>query len=401
MSNAGVHIVIGPRNGFGPFVKDIAAGKGNLALVKCVDDFGPATEALQADPNTLTVGRINVGPRGIDLQAWEPRNYPSPQIAAEAYFAIVMPMWGLNPDIKIWETFNEYSGNWSWQADFYIRLIELCEPWGISLGLWSCSGGNPPLPSLPASANKRTSVMLADRAEISVLTSTEQPWEAFARACRAAKFSSVQHYLCLHEYAWVGLLSNSWGNGVVGRYEAIDAYLSSVDAELPMLLTEVGQNGGGGFIGDAAFINDVAFYDAKTMQHSRVKGIAFWTLGNWSGANFQTALPELRDYIITHPNPAPDPDPVPEPRAYDRVCHLLPQSATYDQVLNIQFDAYPNRQTVMFSVDDAFVKPPECKSRTVHVWYMSQFTEFHGSAAELKAWVQQHYAPLPTIIIHE
>lgn len=401
MSNLGPHIVMGPRNGYGEFVTDIHQQGGYLRVVKSVDDFGPCEEAVNADSRTLTVGRINESPKGQDMQAWEPKNYPTPQAAAEAYLAIVLPLWRLNAFIKVWETFNEYSSNWTWQADFYIRLIELCEPLGISLGLWSFSGGNPPLPTLPAKANLRTPVMTAHRAAISELTSTEQPWEAIARACRRAKQSPVKHYVCAHEYAWDGLLQNSWGNGVVGRFVELDKYLTSVNADLDILITECGQNGGGGFIGDAAFVQDAAWYDAKTMLHSKVKGVTLWTLGRWSGANFQTALPELAEYIIATPNPVIDPDPDPiEERSYERVCHLLPQSATYDQMLNAAFEAYPQRQSVLFSVDDAFVRPPECTDRTVHVWHIDQFPEFHGSKAELEAWVALYYSPLPTIIYH-
>lgn len=402
MSNIGTHIVIGPRNNYHAFLTTVKDAGSYVAVVKGVDDFGACDEAKKVDPRTLTIGRINEV-NGHDMQAWEVRNHPSPQAAAEAYLNMVLPRWRLNPFIDVWETFNEYSANWSWQADFYIRLIELCEPLGISLGLWSCSGGNPPLPGLAAVENKRVGVMTDKRALIETeLVTTETPWEAVARACRRAKISSVKHYLCLHEYAWEGLLVNSWGNGVVGRYESIDRYLVSVDSELDILITECGQNGGGGFVGVVPFVGDCSFYDHQTFSTPRVKGVTMWTLGRWSGANFQDALPALAEYIKNNPNPVVPPDPEPEPdvRTYERVCHLLPQSATYDQVLKVTFMAYPKRETILFSIDDAFVRPVECTARTVHVWHIDMFPEFHGSAAELEAWVTKYYSPLPTIQYH-
>jgi len=413
MSKAGVHVVMGPRDTYGDFVSEIAQSGQTLAIVKCVDDFGAAAEAKAANPATLTIGRINVvrsGKREIDMQAWEPQNSPSAQAAAAAYYALVKPIWLLNPFIDVWETFNEYSWHWGWQADFYIALMDLAEADGFRCGLWSTSGGNPPLPNLPVPAqryisqNELKNNEIGERStramKVATYLVTEEPWEAIARACRRAK-AHGNHILCLHEYAWTGLLDDSWGDGVVGRYEAIYDYLESVDAEIPVAITECGENGGGGFVGTAQFVRDVELCDVRWMRKPWLLGVSMWTLGRWSNANFQDALPDLAQYIIAHPTPEPDPvDPPPDPiRHYDRVYHLLPKNAPYARRIEVDFEADPRGETVGRSIDDAFVTSEHLLGRKIYVWDMAAFTEFNGSHAVLEAWVAANY-PGPIEIIY-
>lgn len=413
MSKAGVHVVMGPRNHYGEFVTLIAQAGQTLAVVKCVDDFGAASEAKAANTKTLTIGRINEGPHGEDMQAWEPQNSPSAQAAAGAYYALVKPKWLKNPFIDVWETFNEYSGNWSWQADFYIALMDLAEADGFRLGLWSTSGGNPPLPGMPVPENRYVSPFEAKHMTIVERTplkfamaasgSVEQPWEAIARACRRAK-AHGNHILCLHEYAWTGLLTDSWGNGVVGRYEAIYDYLKSVNAEIPIVISECGENGGGGFVGTTQFVRDVELCDVRYVKRPWLLGVSMWTLGRWSNANFQDALPALAQYIINHPTPEPNPIESPPPSddlSYDRVVHLVSQTITQEHYLRVAAEAFPRKESIVFSERDALLTSPLLKSRTVIVWNMTDFADFNGDAATFEAWVLAHFAPLPTIIYRE
>lgn len=413
MSKAGPHVVMGPRNHYGEFVAQIAQAGQTLAVVKCVDDFGAAGEAKAANARTLTIGRCNEGPHGEDMQAWEPQNSPSAQAAAAAYYALIKPKWLLNPFIDVWESFNEYSGNWSWQADFYIALMDLAEADGFVLGLWSTSGGNPPLPGMAVPEKRYVSPFEAKHMTIVERTplkfamtaagSVEQPWEAIARACRRAK-AHGNHILCLHEYAWTGLLNDSWGNGVVGRYEAIYDYLKSVDAEIPVALTECGENGGGGFVGTAQFVRDIELCDVRWMKKPWLLGVSMWTLGRWSNANFQDALLTLAQYIIDHPTPEPDPiDPPPpaEDLSYDRVVHLVSQSITQEHYLRVAAEAFFQKESIVFSERDALLTSPLLKSRTVIVWNIADFADFNGDAATFEAWALTHFAPLPTIIYRE
>lgn len=270
LNKIGVHIVIGPRNGYGDFIRTCANAGKPVALVKCLDDFGPAAEAKQYSPQTLTIGRVNEI-NGHDLQGLDYLvGNKTPAEGAAWYYQQVKPKWQQNPAIDVWETCNEWSWHWAWQADFYIAFMDLAEADGYRLALWSCSGGNPP----------------------------EAYYSDIARACARAK-AHGNHILSLHEYSWDGLLKDA-PTSLVTRYRRLYAYLATQNAVIPLAITEAGENGGGGFTGPEVFVDDFGWYDTQMRQDPYVIGCAAWTLGNWSGANFQNALPALAQYIITH-----------------------------------------------------------------------------------------------------
>jgi hypothetical protein len=278
-SKIGLHVVQGPRDGLGDFLERCAGAGRPVALVKCVDDFEAAFKAKNVSERTLTVGRVNAAfpsrKEEIDLQAWEPPEFKPPpgttyttaEEAAQQYYNLVNPTWKLNPVIDVWETFNEFSGQWAWQADFYIALMDLVEADGYRLGLWSCSGGNPP----------------------------EEAYPDVVRACQRAK-AHGDHILCLHEYSFDGLLKDAPKN-LVTRYRQLYKVLRSQSADIPLVISEAGENAGGGFTGVDTFMQDFAWYDQQLSRNEYVIGCAAWTLGEWNDANFQAALPALRDYI--------------------------------------------------------------------------------------------------------
>jgi hypothetical protein len=278
-SKIGLHVVFGPRDGLDEFLERCAQAGRPVALIKCVDDFEAAFKAKRVSDKTLTVGRVNaVFPTRkveVDMQAWEPPDYsPIPGIAyttaqdaAQQYYTLVKPTWKLNPVIDVWETFNEFSGQWTWQADFYLALMDLAEADGYRLGLWSASAGNPP----------------------------EEAYPDIARVCQRAK-AHGNHILCLHEYNLDGLLQAAPAT-MVTRYRRLYKYLKQQDAVIPLAITEAGENAGGGFAGIDTFMQDFAWYDQQLSRNDYVIGCAAWTLGDWSGANIQAALPALGDYI--------------------------------------------------------------------------------------------------------
>jgi hypothetical protein len=151
--------------------------------------------------------------------------------------------------------------------------MDLAEADGYRLGLWSPSAGNPP----------------------------EEFYPDVARACRRAK-EHGNHILCLHEYNLGGLLKDA-PSSMVRRYRRVYKYLEQVDAVIPLVISETGENAGGGFTGIETFMDDFAWYDAQLSRDSYVIGCAAWTLGDWSGANFEAALPALADYITGQPDP--------------------------------------------------------------------------------------------------
>ncbi len=278
-SKIGLHVVFGPSDGLDNFLAQCAQAGHPVALIKCVDDFEAAFKAKRVSDKTVTVGRVNaVFPTRkveVDMQAWEPPDYsPIPNIpytnaqeAAQQYYKLVEPTWKLNPVIDVWETFNEFSGQWTWQADFYLALMDLAEADGYRLGLWSCSGGNPP----------------------------EDAYPDIVRACQRAK-AHGNHILCLHEYNFGGLLKDAPKN-LVTRYRQLYKVLRQQDADIPLVISEAGENAGGGFTGVDTFMQDFAWYDQQLSRNDYVIGCAAWTLGDWNGANIQAALPALADYI--------------------------------------------------------------------------------------------------------
>jgi len=343
VSKLGCHVVQGPRNGFGDFLSRIRGANQLLTLVKCVDDFGAAYEAKQHNSITITIGRLN----GIydengnwrDLQAFEPRDWPSAQAAADAYFSLVRARWSLNPWIDVWETFNEFSAHWAWQADFYIRMMELAEANGHTLALYACSTGNPPRPADDGGA----------------------AYAAILSACRRAQQGG--HFLALHEYGLAGTLRGTQPDLAL-RYRGLATYLLERDAMIPIIISEAGQNAGYQFIGTQQFIDDFAWYDSELMRDAYVVGAAAWTLGKWEEANFQDALPALTDYIITHPTPVepPPPPPPPDPEPcrglprtdYERVYYVIPPDATESRAAEIfRIGWTESKRTVGGSYDDA------------------------------------------------
>ena len=74
-------------------------------------------------------------------------------------------------------------------------------------------------------------------------------------------------------------------------------YLEQENAVVPLVISEAGENAGGGFTGVETFMEDFAWYDRQLGHDSYVIGCAAWTLGDFNGANFEAALPALGDYI--------------------------------------------------------------------------------------------------------
>jgi hypothetical protein len=100
----------------------------------------------------------------------------------------------------------------------------------------------------------------------------------------------------LHEYGLDGLLKDA-PKSLVTRYRQLYKYLEQADAVIPLVISEAGENAGGGFTSVDVFMEDFAWYDRQLSKDDYVTGCAAWTLGDWSGANFQAALPALADYI--------------------------------------------------------------------------------------------------------
>jgi len=283
MSKVGLHIVAtGPRTGLGAFLERVAAQSSDPLLVKCVGDFSPATEAKRIlGDRAITVGRkTGQGWEGLDEH---PIGGTPPDAVAELHFRQVYePAIKANPQIDIWEPSNEWSAYPSWQADWYILMARYFEEFGKRMGVFAFSTGNPPL-----------------------------TWHsAIVRCCLELKRRNAGHVLTSHEYGGVGFSDPTLRDTQpyhALRYRTLYERLRADDAVIPLILSETGQDGGATFIGERAFIEDYAWYDAELMRDDYVIGCCAWTLGNWGSANFAPALPALADYIISHPQSGPLP----------------------------------------------------------------------------------------------
>lgn len=277
------------RTAFITFLNTCAAAGKPVAVVKCLDDFAQAQDTKLHSPLTLTVGRKNDTPN-YDLQGFDryadpaSSDYTPPAQFAQTLFTELKMYWDQNPSIDVWEICNEWSWWWAWQADFYIAMMDICEatqpPVGhppYRIAMYGCSVGNPP----------------------------EEFWPDIARACARAK-AHGNHMLSLHEYAlWTDLLQDSYaqyGDSLVLRYRRLYDYLKLHNADCPLVLTEVGQGGGGAFVGTELFVQDFGWYDTQLRQDPYVVGCTAWLLGYqaWQGSDFSPALPALADYITAH-----------------------------------------------------------------------------------------------------
>ena len=261
VSKAGIHCVGDKRNGYGAFLQTIHAAGRRLSLVKCRDNFGAIDEPLALWPETITIGAMTV---------WDDADYN----VDTAYNRIVQAA-ALNPKVKYWEYFNERNGDWPQQADLYMALMPRLAQAGIGLCMFNCASGTPQYPYIDPI-----------------------PYSEIARACRAALLSSYDVILGVHEYQSEG--------GTIGRFATLANYLEARSALLPIAVTEYGFET---HPGDAAFMAMIRANDPIYMSDSRVIGCATWTLGGggWGDSNFQTALPQLGEYIAAVAAVSPPP----------------------------------------------------------------------------------------------
>ena len=302
MSKIGVHIVSGPRNGYGEFLRRCGD---HLTVVKAVDEAGALWEARQFS-DVLTVMAWESLRSGVNPQ-------DDPVVQARAWWGRFLIKYNLlstaeRLSIDVYETNNENNGNWSFWADFSITVMDKASEIGLHLCILNYSTGTPPLQS-----DKDSLLALSE----------------IARACRVARDGG--HYLGLHQYGGVppqGIPYEDWPKTLKGtgplhalRHRDLAGYLKSVNALPRIIITECGQDGGYTFLGTQTMMDDVAWYDQELFKDEYIVGATWWTLGNWNQANYQDALPVMADYIISHPTP----EPIPEPpmQEYDRTMVLF------------------------------------------------------------------------------
>ena len=308
MSKIGFHfLATGSWRGYGDVLKAIKAAGRTLALVKCTWNFGPAKEAKDIfGPSVLTVGRkTGLGWEGMDEHVGSDTDAAIRDIAARHFDLVYRPVIETNPWLDVIEVLNEYDSHYDWQARFYIALAPHFEALGKKMAMFAWSTGTPGLARLH---------------------SRPEPFDpsasnAILRVCQ--ELEGHGHYLSMHEYGGVGtdtptLRGTQPYHALRHRVLYEDVLKPAGLDDMPLILSEVGQNGGHNFIGIDALLEDMAWYDAELFEEKYTVACALWTLGSNSDfptANFEAALPRLRDYIIATPTPPPPVDEPPPPTA--------------------------------------------------------------------------------------
>jgi hypothetical protein len=373
MSKLGIHVASSKRNGFGQL---LSAG---VACVVSIDQNIMA-EVREKAPKAVIAFRTQQSPIGEDNPPGL-IDAPLAQVPAiaDAWMDSLLPIWARNPGADYYLVNNELDVSTLHSAQalnaFYLRCMVRAEAHDLRLGIGSFSTGCP-----------------SDDAGLTL----EQRWEPLLPAVEHAAIFG--HVMVLHAHA-LGANLMDVAEDIAFRHERSLAYFAQHGLNSKVLLGEISNGTGGVQPSLDTFMVNVGWWDVRAMNspwRKQVIGAALY--GFNAGETLTPAVGELVDWIQTHPDPIAPPPPPIEPRQYDRVYHLLPQSMAYTDRLKIDFEADPLKQTVGYSIDDAFITHPALRSRVVVVWNVDQFSEFHGDRRELEAWVLAHYAPLPEII---
>lgn len=376
MAKLGAHIVSGSRNGYG----DFCAGKPAVAL--SVDDGGALSEAKQKSGGyTLTIFRQT----DVYLEAPPDFNtHPNMVALAQYWYPQLKAKWLQNPGNDYYTVTNEIGGN---DEAVLVRLVtyereimRLANLDGLKVCVLNLAGGSP--------------------GDIEVWKRVCLPFVLEAWAGR--------NIYGRHAYGG-GDLVNPDGSVIAGnpsRPFSELGYLRQAGAAGGIAITETGIDGGFGFSGIERFTKQLQGYEKLLRPYPEFIGACGWTLGNWSEASWQTALPAMAQYLIDNPTPKwewptpiippPDPTPIPPPVNYVAVANLLPQNVTAAEVQHVLTQTFAQRESVVYSADDAarLVAPAKPGSK-VKVWSPGRWQN------DIVAWLQAkgvqtvelHYLP--------
>jgi len=293
MTVLGVHVVQGPRDKYGDFLKQLADA-GKHVVVYALDDPAPLREAKEVlgDAAALTVLRYDklrdADGEQQDLQGVNPERFGhDAAAAARHYMDRCLPVWEDHRDAAdFFGTTNEWSNFSPFQHAFHAACMDIAEARGFKLALYAFSSGNPP---------------------------EEFVGEDFVANCRRMKARG--HVLSVHEYGLVE--SGRLRDGVPFHAQRVahlyQAVLAPRAADPDCIVTEFAF--GGGLYDPDTFLDNVRWYTENVLRrYSFIVGGTIFTLGNWQGgaANFQDKLIDLANYITSLPDAAPD-DPLIQP----------------------------------------------------------------------------------------
>lgn len=368
MSKLGAHITTGPRNGYGPFVAAkpavvIGVGEGG-ALLEAKDKSGGHTITIYRDPTVY----LNTPP-GMD-----PMTPAQARAAADFYWPYLVAKWRLNP-ADYYTILNEAAAHDTAAIATYVayetRILELAEAEGLRCCVTNLSTGTP------------------DDGRVAGGDSTGgiETWKQFYVPLIARAFAGG-HIYGRHAYDQ---------DGIDRAFQEAE-YLRSIGLTGGIVITECGLQGGFGYVGDEAWLSWAKELDTELRQHPLIIGACLWTLGDWHGANWQTALPAVTQHIAANPTPkwtppTPQEPPPTQPGSgrgaprlqYERYYAVIPTEATLDEATAIFRQNWSaSRRTVGGSYDDAGVG--DLDTRIAALYGISP--DRHG---EFAAWYAQHY----------
>lgn len=287
----GVHITQGSRTGYGAWLAACAAADVPV-LVFAVDEGGALVEAKQYNQKNITVFRTT--------------KYGEPYLGetAQSYMGKVMQEWALNP-ADYYSLFCEVNPTWEylpWFNEITKGCIDIANQHGYKLVIQNWSVGTP-----------------SDDGGHTAEERYATQYQAWYQAMQGG------HKLGLHEYGLGGLLKNEATYHALRYRRVLEWCKANGLKDLDIVITEAGQFGGMEFHGAELMMEDISWYTEEVRKDQDVLGFAWWTLGDWGGANIQSALPQYSEYIVSHPPPDEDPPVWPPPQTIDLVEYMFGQ----------------------------------------------------------------------------
>lgn len=281
-SKIGIHIMPGDLKGFGEFLK-VTAESGAPIPVIVADNLDMRSVLEQYSPQTMLVFHTSVS-LGNETISENPIVLNSdPREAARQYMNLVMPVWAIKK-AHYYEVPNIFAGNWDWQRDFYLEVMNLAEANGYKLALYIAATGDSP--------------------DVEGVLTDGTAAQAMIPVLQHAKQNG--HILSLHEFGGVGTdiktLRGTEPEHALHYRALYENTLIPNSADLPLILT-VGEAGGREFLGASTLIDDLCWYDSEIKKDKYVIGAAVWTFGGNPNANLSPVLPQLSGYLISQSAP--------------------------------------------------------------------------------------------------
>lgn len=285
-SKHGIHGIL-PGATLGIMQQLLASGT-RMATVKAVEGIGWLKDAKSIDPDVITVGRYMVG---VDPSV----SVEFPDLSgdllksARKIMHSLLPKWEPHRDyVDYWEVANELDPDTAeghrCLAEVMIYCMEIAESEGYHLGLFSYSLGVP-------------------------------EWSEMQAVVETGVFGKAKaggHMFSLHEYAYP--MDRWYGEPLPGlptypnrgplacRYRWwYEDFLKPRDEVIPLFITELNLLRDMPLVTPEAWIQQMAWYDARMREDYYVVGSHLFTLGgggSWANFEFTKMLPALVEHMV-------------------------------------------------------------------------------------------------------